>query len=58
MPAKAKPGTRIVKAVHGLETVDRDPQFEFGLPKFLSRDCVSREPSSLKVSTRRCPQPA
>lgn len=36
MPPKDKPGTRIVKAVHGLRKVDRDPDFELGLSKFLS----------------------
>ncbi|MFZ0806160.1 MAG: acyltransferase [Candidatus Sulfotelmatobacter sp.] len=38
MPDKAKLGARVVKAVHGLKTVDRDPEFEFGLSHFLSRD--------------------
>jgi acetyltransferase-like isoleucine patch superfamily enzyme len=38
MPAKAKPRTRIVKAVHGFRKVDRDPAFEIELSKFLSRE--------------------
>ena len=38
MPARPKPGARIVKAVHGLKKVDRDAEFEFGLSDYLSRD--------------------
>jgi acetyltransferase-like isoleucine patch superfamily enzyme len=39
MPAKTKPGTRVVKAVHGLRKIDRDPEFEIALSKFLAREC-------------------
>jgi len=39
MTARSKTKIRIVKAVHGLRKVDRDPDFELGLSKFLSRDC-------------------
>ena len=38
MPDRRKPGVRIVRAVHGLRKVGRDPDFEVGLSKFLSRD--------------------
>jgi acetyltransferase-like isoleucine patch superfamily enzyme len=38
MPAGSKLGARVVKAVHGLRKVDRDPDFELGLSEFLSRD--------------------
>lgn len=38
MPGSNKPGVRIVKAVHGLKRVDRDPEFERGLSSFLARE--------------------
>lgn len=38
MPARSRLGARVVKAVHGLRKVDRDPDFELGLSKFLFRD--------------------
>ena len=38
MPARTKFGARDVKAVHGIGKVDRDPDFELRLSKFLSRD--------------------
>ncbi|MGH9496438.1 MAG: acyltransferase [Candidatus Sulfotelmatobacter sp.] len=37
MPAKAKSKTRVVKAIHGLRKVERDPEFELGLSNFLSQ---------------------
>ncbi len=41
MPGKARSGARIVKATHGFRKVERDPDFELGLSKFLSRDLKS-----------------
>lgn len=38
MPARKKPRTRLVKAVHGLKKVGRDPRFEVELSNFLSRE--------------------